>query len=446
MTRAAVVLAFLTLTAVLALAHPGGVLADAAADVKAQIDAHNAQIAQLEADIAVYQKQLDTLGAKKNTFQSTLSGLTVSAKQLASQIQVTKNKIAAANLQITQLADSINDKEQVIAADKMAIAKALRSIAQGEEVPLVVRLISASSLASAWKAADQAAQFNQALAEDISNLRAVKTSLANNLGQAAEKKDDLVSFTTDLSTQKRSVDANAATQKQLIVETSQQETAYQKLIAAKKASQKAFESQLISLQSQLNLIVNPGSLPPVGSGVLSWPFSVAFMTGCGARSTVFGNKFCITQYFGNTSFSTANPQIYHGSGHNAIDIAAPIGTPIQASLAGTVFATGNTDLVKGCYSFGKWVMIKHGNGVSTLYAHLSQIDVAQGQGVATGQVIGLSGMTGYATGPHIHFGVYASDGVKIMTLRQFRGATIGCADATMPVATLDAYLNPLSYL
>ena len=55
-------------------------------------------------------------------------------------------------------------------------------------------------------------------------------------------------------------------------------------------------------------------------------------------------------------------------------------------------------------------------------------------------------MTGYATGPHLHFGVYASEGTEIMTLRQFRGATIGCADATMPVATLTAYLNPLSYL
>ena len=446
MTRAAIFLVSTTLLATLAFAHPQNTHADAAADIQAQIQAHNAQITQLEADIAAYQKELETLNAKKNTLKGTLSGLTTEGKQLASQIKITQNKIASANLEIQKLSYTISDKETAIAADQTAIAKALRTVAQSEDMPLIARLISADSLASAWKAADQSTQFNQALAGNINDLRAVKTALATSLNKVSEQKDQLVSLTSNLSTQKRSVDANAATQKKLIVQTSNQEANYQALIAQKKAAEKAFEAELVNLTSQLNLIVHPGSLPKVGTGVLSWPFSVAFMSSCASRSGYFGNKFCITQYFGNTAFSTANPQIYHGSGHNAIDLAAPIGTPVQAALSGSVLATGNTDLVRGCYSFGKWVMLKHANGVSTLYAHLSAIDVSTGQGVTTGQVIGLSGMTGYATGPHIHFGVYATEGVKIMTLRQFRGATIGCADATMPVATLDAYLNPLSYL
>jgi murein DD-endopeptidase MepM/ murein hydrolase activator NlpD len=55
-------------------------------------------------------------------------------------------------------------------------------------------------------------------------------------------------------------------------------------------------------------------------------------------------------------------------------------------------------------------------------------------------------MTGYATGPHLHFGVYAAAGVQILTLKQFRGATSPCANATMPVSPKNGYLNPLSYL
>jgi len=420
--------------------------ADAAADIQAQINAHNSQIASLEADIAAYQKQLDALGAQKSTLQSTINELALSQKQLASKIAVTKNNIAWANKQIAQLSASIGDKEEAIKGDQDAIAKALRSVDQGEQASLLEQLFSTRSFSDAWKAADEVAQFNRALKGNIADLQSARIVLSTNRDKVNAEKAKLVALENDLALQKRSVDATKATQAELLSQTKNKESNYQNLIAQKKAAEKSFEQELVNLQSQLNLIVHPGSLPKVGSGVLSWPFSVAFMNNCATRSKVFGNNFCITQYFGNTPFSTANAQVYNGHGHNAIDMGAPIGTPLHAALSGAVLGTGNTDLVRGCYSFGKWVMIKHYNGLNTLYAHLSTIDVSRGQQVTTGQIIGLSGMTGYATGPHLHFGVYATEGTEIMTLKQYRGATTPCANATMPVATLTAYLNPLSYL
>jgi murein DD-endopeptidase MepM/ murein hydrolase activator NlpD len=422
------------------------VRAQSESEIQSKIDANKAQLDALEAEIAAYQKQLNSLGSKKNTLQSTINSLTISQKQLAAQIKLTQNKIASANLRIQELSRSIGDKEASIAADQSAIGKALRSIAQNEKASLVTQLISADTLGEAWQTVDHTIQFNRALGDDIADLRAVRTELASNRDEVSAAKAKLVSLQNDLTLQKRSVDASKSAQTQLLAQTKSQESNYQKLIAQKQAAEKAFEQELANLQSQLDLIVHPGLLPKVGSGVLAWPMSNAFMANCTQRRLVFGNLFCISQFFGNTPFSTANPQVYNGKGHNAIDIAAPIGTPIYASLGGTVLATGNTDLVRGCYSFGKWIMIIHGNGLSTLYSHLSTIDVTKGQQVSTKQLIGLSGMTGYATGPHIHFGVYATEGTQIMTLKQFRGATVGCANATMPVATLTAYLNPLSYL
>ncbi len=420
--------------------------AQSAADLQTQINARTAQVAALEAEIAQYQQQLNALGAKKDTLQSAINSLTISQKQLATQIQLTQAKIASANLQIQQLSLSIGDKESSIATDQAAIGKALRIIAEGEQRSFITQLVSADTLGDAWQIADHARQFNRALGSDIDHLQATRTVLATNRDQVSAIKAQLVSLKNELTVQKRSVDASKTAQTKLLADTKNQESNYQKLIAQKQAAEKAFELELLNLQGQLNLIVNPGLLPKVGSGILSWPFSDAFMKSCARLKNILGNPYCITQYFGNTPFATANPQIYKGKGHNAIDMAAPIGTPVVAAMSGTVLGTGNTDLVRGCYSFGKWIMIVHGNGLSTMYSHLSEIDVTKGQQVSTGQLIGLSGMTGYSTGPHIHFGVYATEGTQIMTLRQFRGTTIGCADATMPVATLTAYLNPLSYL
>ena len=437
---------FFVLSAGLILVAPRFAFADAASDIQAQIDANNQQLDALKAEIVEYQKQLDVLGAQKNTLQSTISSLTLSQKQLATQIKVTQNKIASANLKIKELTLSIGDKEAVIAANQDAIAKALRTIAEDEQASFITHLISSRSFGEAWQMTDQAISFNRALGNDIANLREVRTKLAMNRDEVTKVKADLVSLQNDLTLQKRSVDASKVAQQQLLVQTKNQEVSYQKLVVQKQAAEKAFEQELANLQSQLDLIVHPGLLPKVGSGVLSWPFSNAFMFNCTQRKNVFGNLFCISQYFGNTPFATANPQIYSGHGHSGIDIAAPIGTAITAALSGIVLGTGNTDLARGCYSFGKWVMVQHYNGLNTLYAHLSVIDVSKGQKITVGQIIGLSGMTGYATGPHLHFGVYATEGTRIMTLGEFKGASGACANATMPVATLDAYLNPLSYL
>jgi len=134
--------------------------------------------------------------------------------------------------------------------------------------------------------------------------------------------------------------------------------------------------------------------------------------------------------------------LYSNGTHNGIDLGVPIGTPIKAALTGIVQATGNTDLQAGCYSYGKWVLVKHNNGLSTLYGHMSLIKAVPGQSVATGDIIGYSGQTGYATGPHVHFTVYASQGVEV---RQYT-SSIGCKQMFIPIADPKAYLDPMQYL
>ncbi len=88
-------------------------------------------------------------------------------------------------------------------------------------------------------------------------------------------------------------------------------------------------------------------------------------------------------------------------GWNAVDIAAAKGTPIHAAADGTVIIAKNNGAWNGGY--GNYVVIDHGNGTQTLYAHMSHAIVTPGQSVSQGQVIGYVGMTGMTTGAHVHF-------------------------------------------
>jgi murein DD-endopeptidase MepM/ murein hydrolase activator NlpD len=106
---------------------------------------------------------------------------------------------------------------------------------------------------------------------------------------------------------------------------------------------------------------------------------------------------------GRVSGVFGSQRIYNGtpkSPHSGLDVAAAQGTPVRAPAAGVV-TLAEPDL----YLTGGTVLLDHGHGVSSNFLHFSRIDVHVGQRVAQGDVLGLVGMTGRATGPHMHWGM-----------------------------------------
>jgi len=124
--------------------------------------------------------------------------------------------------------------------------------------------------------------------------------------------------------------------------------------------------------------------------VLSWPMT-------GAR---------VTQPFGPSTLLLEPSLGPFPHFHTGIDLAAPLGTPVLAAADGIVVAVAHTSV-----GYGNYVMIAHGGGVITLYAHLLETDVAMGDKVARGKKIGLEGSSGLSTGPHVHFEVRINDQV-----------------------------------
>ena len=398
----------------------------ATSTLQAAINQRNLDIQALQKEISGYQSQIDSLGSQSSSLAQTMKSLSLTKLQLETRIKVLEDQIIAKNLEIKQFGFQINDKQENITDDERYVGQSFAVIGQINDLSPVEILLGSKSLSSAFDNLNQVSVVQNNLLDRISALKNDKSSLESNKHSSETAKADLIDLQKDVANQRKIVLDTISQQNTLMKETNQNEATYRRIIADKQAQQAAMEQELMNYESQLHLNISSSEIPKAGTGVLSWPVDVVH----------------ITQYFGNTSFSSANPQVYNGRGHNGVDFRAAIGTRIKAALGGEVVGMGNTDLFRGCYSYGRWVMIKHPNGMSTLYGHLSLQVVNVGDQVTTGQVIGYSGNTGYTTGPHLHFGVYLTKGVQIRLFSSSRN----CKGAIIPVADYSAYLNPLSYL
>ncbi len=415
-----------TITASLGILTTNAQVSPNAAAVQTLIDQKNTDIKSLEKEIAAYQVQINALDGQANSLSSAIKSLQITQKKLAADIKVTENKIVEKTLVIKQLTSFISDNEQNIQDDKKIISHSYSLMQQNSDYTLINAILGSKSLSDTVNIITDLSSLQETLFDKVTEIAKSKAKLENTKSLTLKAKSELEKLNKQIMSQRSLVISTASQQSKLLSDTKQSQSQYQDILSQKKKLKDAFEQEILGYESQLKTIINKANLPRSGSGTLAWPVDNVY----------------ITQYFGNTSFSTANPQIYNGKGHTGVDFRATIGTPLRAAREGTVIGMANTDLVPGCYSYGRWVMLRHDNGLSTLYAHLSLSTVTIGQNVGTGDIIGYSGNTGYTTGPHLHFGVYASEGVQISSLSSSKS----CRNATIPMAPFTAYLNPLSYL
>jgi murein DD-endopeptidase MepM/ murein hydrolase activator NlpD len=397
-------------------------------DILGKIDERNNQIKQLQVEIDNYNSQVLNLGSQKNSLQNTLKSLDLTQKKIGADLNLTQTKISKTSLTIDELNGEINDTKDHIDLNKEAVGRAIKNIQTQENQSIIEIILSKKNIGDIWEDVDNSRQIEEIIREKSKELSVLQKSMEDRQNSLLGQKKSLLGLKQDLDDKKQLVLANKQTQTTLLTQTKNKETEYKKIIEDKKAQMEAYEKELFEYESQLNLITNPNQIPGAHNGMINWPL----------------DTIKITQLFGVTN---ASSRLYVSGSHNGVDFKAAIGTPVKAALEGTVVGTGNTDVFPGCYSFGRWVMIKHNNGLSTIYAHLSVIKTTVGTSVSTGEVIGLSGYSGYVDPPgplgaHLHLGVYATAGVRIEQFVNSRG----CKQAIVPIADVRAYLDPMLYL
>jgi murein DD-endopeptidase MepM/ murein hydrolase activator NlpD len=392
-------------------------------ELKSKIEERENIIKKIEQEISVYNQEVIKTSSEANSLKNTIKVLDTTDKKLKKDINLTENKITKTVLTIEDTSKNIEDTLAKIDINKKAILESLNNINEKDNISLVEAVISFDRFTDFWGEVDRINDFKMNLKSKVFELKELKDDLESRKKDYEKEKNNLSNFKQDLVLQKKIVEDNKKEKSTILTLTKNKEQAYKDLVRQKELEKDKFERELFEYESQLKYEIDKSKLPDPKKGILSWPLESVY----------------ITQYFGKTN---ASKRLYVSGSHNGVDFRASLGTKVLASLSGVVWGTGDTDKYPGCYSFGKWVMVKHPNGLSTIYAHLSSIKVSEGQTVSTGDVIGFSGNTGYSTGPHLHLGVYATEGVRIEKYTNSRG----CKEARMPLADIRAYLDPMLYL
>ena len=397
--------------------------------LQAEIKERNARLSEIEKEIAGYEAELKKVGAEKSTLQNAINQLELERKKIQADITYTQNKIDNTDLEINKLSLEIDDTSDSISKSAAAVGEILRKVDQNDQESLIELFLRNENLSEFWNEVASLESVRTVMNDRVYELTVLKSSLEGKVGEETMKRSELMSLKNQYSGQQAVLDSNRKQKSQLLDATKNEEAEYQKLLNDKKAAREKLLKEVQAIESELQFMLDPNSIPVKGSSVFQWPLE----------------KVVLTQYFGYTKFALQNQGVYKNNMHNGIDLGAPTGTKIFAPLGGTVRATANTDLVPGCYSWGQWALIDHPNGLSTLYAHMSNTSVSAGQKLNTGDLIGFVGATGYATGPHLHFTVYASAAVSVKSFNQFKAVT-GCGAALSPFSAVEGYLNPIDYL
>ena len=365
----------------------------------------NANAATTQAEIDELKEQRNQLKEQQKDIQNTVNSLRGQQDKLIELKTALDEKNAITLQQILNLEEQITLHEELIEQKSVELEKAqdvadeqlsrlkvrIRNMEENGRYNYVAVLFGAESISEFLSLMDDIGDImksdrdlENSYKEAVTDLKTVKSEYEEARLELKEQKAELTNLSAQL--EKDIAEANAAIQ-ELEGDISANSAILSQLNAQDKEMQDKINQKIKELNKQ-NKPSNPSNpsnpSKPSGSGTLTvWPSYCTYIT------SVQGNRVHpITGQYGT---------------HGGTDIGASYGSAIYAAGSGTVVTAYNNRAYNGGY--GNYAMINHGNGIQTLYAHMSVCSVTVGQTVSAGQTIGYVGSTGRSTGPHLHFEV-----------------------------------------
>jgi len=405
---------------ILVFSQPILVSADLQSDLQNEINQKQTQIQELEKQIAQYQGLVKNAQGQSNTLKNAIATMEAQIKKLETDIKLTQTKISQTNLQIQGLDSDIATQNVKLEKQKNNLSQTIQALNEYDQVGAIELILGNGNFSDILNQAQYISNLQAGLQQKLNTIKELKTQLEEQKAQSESQKVALESLKKQLNGQTQVLDAQRDDQKDLLATSKNQEKVYQATLTTLQKQREQVETDIYLAEEKLRQAINPNTIPDPKKGILIKPVP-------GVITQTYG---CIVSAFARNSYPACNEGKGNGGFHNGIDIDLDTGDPVHAALDGTISAVG--DMAK--YAYGKWITIKHDNGLTTLYGHLSVQSVSVGQKVKTGDIIGYGGSTGYSTGSHLHFTVYATNTFHVEPNRYGYPTPLG------------GPLNPLLYL
>ena len=353
--------------------------------IQNRIDKKEKELAQLKKDKAKQQQYLNTLYQKVELLRDKVNVLQKESDSLKSQISTVENNIKTTESEINAIQAEIDKKQAEFDSTYDTYCQRLRAMYVSGHVSNLEVLLTSGDMSSILVRSQMISSVAEQDTEMLDELIKQMEQIEKDKADLEAKRNQLNEDKTRLEADKVELDKKLSEQKAAKAQYDQEVKECNALMAKIDSDANDIRETIADSQEEIDAI----------NKMLSQVYSGA-STGSGTVSG--GGKLAYPTNY--RTISAGYPNYKNGSYHGGVDWPCPTGTSVCAAGSGTVISVKYLN-----YSYGYHIIIDHGNGLSTLYAHNSQILVSNGQQVSKGQLIAKSGSTGNSSGPHLHFEV-----------------------------------------